>query len=143
MRVKTLPILLLLVVLAIVAYQLYADDFLLLTSSAFLPNQLAIDPSEARRQRFALILDLRTPKDRERLGFYPNSIPVDPSRLLEEVPYLLGDRRPSPVGLLVYSTEGDQHALKAAQALYRKGFTGVRYLNGSYVDMLPPGQNRL
>ena len=139
MRVRTLPTLLLLAVLAVVAYQLYAGDFPLF-SSALLPN-LAMAPTEARRQRFALILDLRTPKDRETLGFYPNSIPVDPSQLLEEVPYLLGDRRPSPTPLLVYSAKGDRRAEKAAQVLYHKGFTGVRYLDGSYVEMLPPGDS--
>lgn len=136
MRVRTLPTLLLLAVLAVVAYQLYAGDFPLFFSA--LPN-LAIAPAEARRQRFALILDLRTPKDREILGYYPNSIPVDPSRLLEEVPYLLGNRRPSPTPLLVYSAEGDRRAEKAARILYQKGFTGVRHLNGSFVEMLPPG----
>lgn len=141
MRVRTLPFLLLLVVLAIVAGWLYTGGLFTLSSALF-PNDLAIHPAEARRQRFVLLLDLRSPKDRETLGFYPNSIPVDPSRLLEEVPYLLGDRRPSSVPLLVYSSEGDQRALHAAQALYQKGFTGVRYLNGSYVDMLPPGSNR-
>lgn len=136
MRVRTLPTLLLLVVLAVVAYQLYVADSPLFSSA--LPN-LAIAPAEARRQRFALILDLRTPKDREVRGFYPDSIPVEPSHIQEEVPYLLGDRRPSPRPLLVYSAEGDRRAEKAAQVLYQKGFTGVRYLNGSYVDMLPPG----
>jgi hypothetical protein len=25
--------------------------------------------------------------------------------------------------------------------LYHKGFTGVRYLDGSYVEMLPPGDS--
>lgn len=137
MRVRTLPILLLLVVLAVVTYRLYLGDFP--PFSPFSASHLALSPAEARRQRFALILDLRSPKDRETLGFYPNSIPVDSSRFLEEVPYLLGDRRPSPAALLVYSAEGDQRAQKAAQALYQKGFTGVRYLNGSYVEMLPPG----
>jgi rhodanese-related sulfurtransferase len=142
MRVRTLPVLLLLVVLAVVTYRLYLGDFSpFFPFSPFSSSHLALSPAEARRQRFALILDLRAPKDRETLGFYPNSIPVDPSHMLEEVPYLLGDRRPSPVALLVYSAEGDQRAQKAAQALYQKGFTGVRYLNGSYVDMLPPGLN--
>ena len=137
MRVRTLPILLLLAVLAIVAYRLYVSDF-----DLFQTHSLAIRPAEARRQRFTLLLDLRPPKDRERHGFYPNSISVDPSRLLEEVPYLLGDRRPSPVAILVYSSEGDGRASQVAQLLYRKGYTGVRYLEGSYVDMLPPGRHQ-
>lgn len=139
MRIRTLPILLLLVVLSLVAYQVYVGDLFSLFSVAMGHSALAIEPAEARRQRFVLILDLRTPKERETLGFYPNSIPVDPSRIMEEVSYLLGDRRPSPAPLLLYSAEGDQRAMIVAQALYQKGFTGVRYVNGSYVDMLPPG----
>lgn len=135
MRYRTLPLLLLLAVLSIVAYRLYTGDLLTL----FRTPSLEIDPAAARRQRFTLILDLRTPRDRETLGFYPNSIPVDPSRLLEEVPYLLGHRYPGPTPLLVYSAEGDGRAQTATQRLYESGFTGARFLKGSYVDMLPPG----
>lgn len=135
MRIQTLPFLLLLAVLAIVAYQLYVGDLFAL----FHTPALDISPAAARRQRFALILDLRTSNDRETLGFYPNSIPVDPSRLTEEVAYLLGHRQPGPTSLLVYSAEGDGRAEKAAQILHQAGFTGTRYLKGSYVDMLPPG----
>lgn len=138
MRLQSLPLLLLLAVLAVVAYQLYVGDVF----AFFHAPALDLSPSVARRQRFALILDLRTPKDRETLGFYPNSIPVDPSRLTEEVAYLLGHRQPGPSSLLVYSAEGDGRAEKAAHHLYQAGFTGARFLKGSYVDMLPPGPSQ-
>ena len=78
---------------------------------------------------------------------YPNSIPVGLSRLEEEVPYLLGDtpervRASSPrkTPLLVYSNAGDGRAKEAAQRLYDLGFVGTRYIQESYLSMLPPGQ---
>ena len=36
---------------------------------------LRISVNEARSRRFGLIIDVRTPKERELLGYYPNSIP--------------------------------------------------------------------
>lgn len=137
MRYRALPLLLLFGV-AVLVFQ-HAKDF---SFSSLSPDTLRIGAEDARRQRFALILDIRTPQEREEFGFYPNSMPLPPSQLAEEVPYLLGDKpgRPRKAPLLVYSNAGDGRAKKAAQILYDLGYVGTRYMEGSYLDMLPPGQ---
>lgn len=107
------------------------------------PTSLHVSAEQARRQRFALILDARTPRDREEEGFYPNSIPVDPATVLDEVPFLLGQRAsdttPRQTPLLVYSQAGDGKAKDIARQLYEKGYHGVRFLTDPYVALLPPG----
>ena len=145
MYYRTLPVLLLVAVLFIVLYHVKDTSFFSLPSS----TTLQLTAEEARRQRFALILDVRTPREREEFGFYPNSIPVDASQLQEEVPYLLGEkpgrqrheRPPRTTPILVYSNAGDGRAQRAAETLYDLGFVGVRYIQESYLRMLPPGEN--
>ncbi len=118
---------------------------LAVTAYATLPSwfqpALAIDPTQARRQRFGIILDLRSPAEREEDGFYPNAIPVEFERIATEVPYLLGvspSAPPPPTAILVYSQPGDGRAARAAQELYSLGYRGVRYLETSFKEMLPP-----
>jgi rhodanese-related sulfurtransferase len=134
--------LLLVLLLGILLYLLYAS------ASSLLPSpSLHLSAEQARRQRFALILDARTPRDREEGGFYPNSIPVDPATVQDEVPFLLGqrptDRTPRATPILVYSQAGDGKAKQVAETLYTMGYTGVRYLTESYVSLLPPGGSAL
>jgi rhodanese-related sulfurtransferase len=134
--------LLLVLLLGILLYLLYAS------ASSLLPSpSLHLSAEQARRQRFALILDARTPRDREEGGFYPNSIPVDPATVQDEVPFLLGqrptDRTPRATPILVYSQAGDGKAKQVAETLYAMGYTGVRYLTESYVSLLPPGGSAL
>lgn len=138
MRYRALPLLLCVVVTIVVIF-LYIPHPL----SFLQKDPLSLTAEMARHRRHALIVDVRTPKEREEFGFFPESIPIDPSRVVEEVPFLLGQRpginqqRPTPI--LVYSNAGDGRAQRVANQLYDIGFIGVRYLKGSYLDMLPPG----
>ena len=110
--------------------------------ASFQPSHpLSITPLDARRQRFSLLLDLRSPAEREEDGFYPSAIPVELDRIDTEVPYLLGvspSAPPPATSILVYSQPGDRRAARAAQELYARGYRGVRYLEGSFKEMLPP-----
>lgn len=134
--------LLLVLLLGILLYLLYASIPSLLATTP-----LQVSAEQARRQRFALILDARTPRDREEGGFYPNSVPVDPATVQDEVPFLLGqrptDRTPRATPILVYSQAGDGKAKQVASTLYAMGYTGIRYLTESYVSLLPPGGSAL
>lgn len=138
MRYRTLPILLS-VAIAFVLLFLYVPylPFSLQT------DELMITAEMARRRRHAFILDVRTPKEREEFGFFPESILIDPSRISEEIPFLLGQRpganQPRSTPILVYSNAGDGRAQQIAKQLYDMGFRGVRYIKESYLDMLPPG----
>jgi rhodanese-related sulfurtransferase len=98
---------------------------------------LEIAPQDARAKRFGLIIDVRSPKEREELGFYPNSIPIALPKLLQEVPFLLGSGLSSTnTAILVYSN-GDRRAHVAAEMLYDMGYHKVQYISTSYDRMLP------
>jgi len=141
MRYRFLPIILIFAVIAITIHSMTSASSLLFLKK----DGLELSGEQARRQHFSLIVDVRTPKERESLGYFPNSIPIDPSGVSKEIPYLLGRGRglnrketiTSP--LLIYSNSGDERARKVAEQLYDLGFIGTRYLKGSYLSMLPPG----
>jgi len=94
---------------------------------------LQISTGEARARRFGLILDMRNAREREELGYYPNSIPVSIDRLSSEVPFLNSNRA---VSILVYSN-GDSRAKMAAHALYQMGYRNARYITTSYLALMP------
>jgi rhodanese-related sulfurtransferase len=94
---------------------------------------LQISTGEARSRRFGLILDMRNAREREELGYYPNSIPVSLDRLSSEVPFLNSNRATS---IMVYSN-GDNRAKVAAHALYQMGYRNVRYITTSYLALMP------
>jgi len=90
---------------------------------------LEISPKEARQQRFGQIVDVRSPKERETLGYYPHSIPLSFEHV-EEIPV------PRTTSILVYAN-GDERAKKAALALYDLGYHRVRYLSTTYLSLMP------
>jgi rhodanese-related sulfurtransferase len=94
---------------------------------------LQISTGEARSRRFGLILDMRSAREREELGYYPNSIPVSLDRISSEVPFLNSNRATS---IMVYSN-GDNRAKVAAHALYQMGYRNVRYITTSYLALMP------
>ena len=103
-------------------------------SSTLAPDvSLQISTGEARSKRFGLILDMRNAREREELGYYPNSIPVSLDRLSSEVPFLNSNRATS---IMVYSN-GDNRAKVAAHALYQMGYRNVRYITISYLALMP------
>ena len=98
---------------------------------------LDISTEEARARRFSLIIDVRTPQEREEWGYYPNSIPLPLNQLQKELPQLIADKN---AALLVYAN-GDERAKQAADMLYDLGYHSARYLKGTYLAMLPPGSH--
>jgi rhodanese-related sulfurtransferase len=96
-------------------------------------KSLLISVGEAKARRFGLIIDVRTPKERELLGYYPNSIPISPQRLQQEVPLDISSKN---TWILVYSN-GDNRAAAAAEVLYRMGYRNVRYIKETYLSLMP------
>jgi rhodanese-related sulfurtransferase len=94
---------------------------------------LRISVGEAKARRFGLIIDVRTPKERELLGYYPNSIPISPQRLQQQVPLDISSKN---TWILVYSN-GDSRAEMAAKVLYSMGYKNVRYINETYLSLMP------
>jgi rhodanese-related sulfurtransferase len=116
------------VIILIVAfvYYCYTDNF----ESGPL---LRISVGEAKARRFGLIIDVRTPKERELLGYYPNSIPISPMVLQQQVPLDISSKN---TWILVYSN-GDSRAEQAAKILYGMGYRNVRYIKETYLSLMP------
>jgi rhodanese-related sulfurtransferase len=96
-------------------------------------SSLRISVAEAKSRRFGLIIDVRTPKERELLGYYPNSIPISPMVLQQQVPLDISSK---DTWILIYCNTG-RRAADAAEILYRMGYHNVRYINESYLSLMP------
>ena len=125
-KLNTLLIALVLIIVPMVVY--YSMDQI-----AILKPSLSLSIPEARARRFGLIIDVRSPKEREELGFYPNSIPISLERLQKEVPMDISSKDTS---ILVYSN-GDYRAKQAADILYNMGYQKVRYISKPYLALMP------
>ena len=114
---------------------------ILLSSSAYqaydTKHTLEIPVEQARHHKFQLIIDVRTPKEREELGFYPNSIPIPLQDLLTEVPSLIGSGLSSKQKTILVYANGDRRAHVAAEMLAAHGYSHVRYLSSTYDKMMP------
>lgn len=115
--------------LAVIAYYVYTQALPLYRTAS-----LAILPEEVRNHRFSLIVDVRSPKEREEYGYYPNSIPISLDRLQQTIPVDLAVDPSSSI--LVYSN-GDTRAQVAAEIIYSMGYTHVRYLREPYTILMP------
>jgi rhodanese-related sulfurtransferase len=98
-----------------------------------LASALKISIGEAKARRFGLIVDVRTPRERDLLGYYPNSIPISIEKLRKEVPLDISSKK---THILVYSN-GDDRAKLAAQLLYNMGYSNARYINETYLSLMP------
>jgi rhodanese-related sulfurtransferase len=121
-------IILLVILVIVIAVHAVNQPFM----NAPMPS-LQISTGEARAKRFGLILDVRSAREREELGYYPNSIPVSLDKLSSEVPFLNSNRS---VSIMVYSN-GDNRAKVAAHALYQMGYRNARYITTSYLALMP------
>jgi rhodanese-related sulfurtransferase len=124
-------LMLIVAIIAIVAFVSYLVYFHTQLLSYNIPN-LVIPINQARAKRFNLILDVRTEKEREELGYYPNSIPLSMHKL-NKIKSLTTNMNTS---ILVYSN-GDQVAEQAAKQIYTMGYHNVRYITTSYLYLLP------
>jgi len=99
-------------------------------------SSLQIGIPEAKARRFGLIIDVRTPEQRSYLGYYPNSIPISLEKLKSEVPLDISNKK---TWILVYSN-GDQKAQIAAEKLFKQGYPNVRYIQETYLSLMPGSQ---
>lgn len=129
---SSIMLLLGLLLVAYVAYVVYHFYMMQINKNAV--KSLKISVNEARAKRFGLIIDVRTPKERELLGFYPDSIPISINILQREVPLDISNKLTQ---ILVYSN-GDDRARIGAEMLYKAGYVNARYISQPY-DVLMPG----
>ena len=117
-------------VIAVIVYLVYSN-----TIQTHSELSLKISVTEARSRRFSLIIDVRTALERELLGYYPNSIPFSLDKLSQQVPLDMPNKN---AWILVYSNgRSDKKAEIAAETLYRKGYKNVRYIDESYLSLMP------
>jgi rhodanese-related sulfurtransferase len=126
--IKLGPILTVLI-FAVIIYLVYSY----FNSPIHAEPSLRISVGEARSRRFGFIVDVRSPKERELLGYYPNSVPISMERLSKEVPLDISNKN---MWILVYSN-GDNRAATAAEILYRMGYPNVRYIKETYYSLMP------
>jgi len=120
------------VVIAVIVYLIYSNTAV---SNKKSEPSLKISVIEARSRRFGLIIDVRTALERELLGYYPNSIPFSLDKLAQQVPLDMPNKN---AWILVYSNgKSDKKALIATETLYRKGYKNVRYIDESYLSLMP------
>jgi rhodanese-related sulfurtransferase len=125
------------VIIFVVFYLVYAGyDELSYHVNNVVGNDSRLTAKEARYRRFGLIIDVRTPEERERMGYYPNSIPVSFDKLKVEVPFLNSNRKTT---IMVYSN-GDGKAAKAAAILQNMGYQHVNYIDETFLSLLPGSQ---
>ena len=94
---------------------------------------LHISVAEARSRRFGLIIDVRTAEERSHLGYYPESIPISIHDLQKGIALDISNKN-TPI--LIYSN-GDNRAKIATDIVYRMGYRNVRYINTTYLSLLP------
>ena len=122
------------IVLGAILYVVYTK-----LGSLPLPS-LEIPIEEVRSKRFRLVIDVRTPKEREELGYYPNSIPIAVDQLKADVPFLIGSGLQSLQSPILVYSNGDRRAQLAAEMLHQLGYTQVRYIAKSYLSLMPGSQ---
>ena len=96
-------------------------------------QSLRISIQEAKANRFGLIVDVRSLKERAQLGFYPLSIPISMQALRKELPLDISNKQ-TPI--LVYSN-GDSRAAEAAAIIYQMGYRNVSYIDKPYLALMP------
>jgi rhodanese-related sulfurtransferase len=130
-KVSKLGSVLMVAILVVVVYVIYTISQQ--SQRTKVGPSLKISVGEAKARRFGLIIDVRTPKERELLGYYPNSIPISPDTLSQQVPLDISNKN---TWILVYSN-GDNRAPAAAEILYRMGYPNVRYIKETYLSLMP------
>ena len=119
-------------VIAVIVFLVYSNTTV---SNKKSEPSLKISVAEARSRRFGLIIDVRTALERELLGYYPNSIPFALDKLAQQVPLDMSNKNAL---ILVYSNgKSDKKAVIASEILYRKGYKNVRYIDESYLSLMP------
>ena len=93
---------------------------------------LRVTPQEARARRYGRIFDVRSPVERDRLGYFPHSLPLSMENLEKGIPLDL----PTNAHILVYSN-GDDRAQRAAEQILRMGYPHVSYLQETYQALMP------
>ena len=99
------------------------------------PKSMLISPQEAKTRRFGLILDVRSMRERELYGYYPNSVIIPFEEL---TPQSISDLVSKNTSILIYCKKG-RRAGQAALMLKKWGFKNVKYIDQPYNSMMPPG----
>ena len=125
LRSQSMIILSVIVAISVIVYTLYE-------SATSITPSLRVTPQEARARRYGRIFDVRSPMERDRLGYFPHSLPLSMENMEKGIPLDV----PMTTQILVYSN-GDDRAQRAAEQISRMGYPHVRYLQETYQALMP------
>jgi len=125
LRSQSMIILSVIVAISVIVYTLYE-------SATSITPSLRVTPQEARARRYGRIFDVRSPMERDRLGYFPHSLPLSMENMEKGIPLDV----PMTTHILVYSN-GDDRAQRAAEQISRMGYPHVRYLQETYQALMP------
>jgi len=125
LRTRSIVVLFSILAMGWIAYALYGS------AATMGRATLRVTPQEARARRYGRIFDVRSPVERDRLGYLPHSLPLSMENLEMGLPLDL----PLTTRILVYSN-GDDRAKRAAEQISRMGYP-VQYLQETYQALMP------
>lgn len=91
-----------------------------------------ISAEEAKRQKFDLILDVRTDLERQTLFSHPDSVHIQSADLEREMPTRYPDKS---IKILVYCNTGHRARL-ATDKLQKMGYKNARYITSGPASIL-------
>jgi rhodanese-related sulfurtransferase len=95
-------------------------------------SQYRISAQDAKRQKYDLILDVRTSLERQTLGYHPDSFHIPSANLEKIMPSKYPDKS---IKILVYCNTGHRARL-ATDKLQSLGYKNSVYITGGYKTIL-------
>jgi rhodanese-related sulfurtransferase len=95
-------------------------------------SQFRISAQDAKRQKYDLILDVRTSVERQTLGYHPDSVHIQSADLEKIMPSKYPDKS---IKILVYCNTGHRARL-ATDKLHYLGYKNSVYITGGYKTIL-------
>jgi rhodanese-related sulfurtransferase len=85
-----------------------------------------------KNNKLDVILDVRTPLERQTLGFYPGSVNIQTSDLEEKMPKMYPNKNNL---ILLYCNTG-QRARNATEKLHKMGYSNAIYIASGYKSLI-------
>jgi rhodanese-related sulfurtransferase len=123
MKLKLIHIALILILLGYIVYFFY---------DLAVNSQYRISAKDAKKQKYDLILDVRTSFERQTLGYHPDSVHIASADLEKIMPSKYPDKS---IKILVYCNTGHR-ARMATDKLHSLGYKNAVYITEGYKSIL-------
>jgi len=99
------------------------------THRRFIDSPYRVEIETARQTKYDVYLDVRTPMERDTLGYYPNSINIPSGDIAERIETAIPNKNAS---ILVYCNTGHR-AKMATEKLRQMGYRHAYYIAESHI----------